>query len=54
MIDHVDFYLLEGVGKFDLRVHGRLGCRSGAGRVSECTKPHSVDCGVLFIVWVRE
>ena len=39
MIDHVDFYLLEGVGKFDLRVHGALAVRLGLGGPQNAQNP---------------
>ena len=59
MIERVDFILLEGLGKFDPRVHGDLAVLPGLGGVQNAENPtagnrgvssdrHLTDCEVLL------
>ncbi|WP_354702823.1 recombinase family protein [Brevundimonas vancanneytii] len=46
LIDRVDFIPLDGLGKFDLRVHGSLAVLLGLGGTQKAENPTVGDCGV--------
>ncbi|QIF83092.1 hypothetical protein E4341_12465 [Brevundimonas sp. 'scallop'] len=46
LIERVDFIPLEGLGKFDLRVHGDLAVLLGLGGAQNAQNPTVGDCGV--------
>ena len=60
LIDRVDFIPLEGLGKFDLRVHGSLAVLLGLGGARNAENPTAGTVGFLKCLtsvrycWVRE
>ena len=54
LVDRRDFYLLEGLGRFDLQVHGSLGVLLGLSEGQTAESPTAFGGGAFWCVWVRE